>query len=90
MAISAVVTGTIFAQDDDTNPTAWLGVRVSETDEGVVISRVKSGSPAEAAGLLADDVIVSVDGEAIDSADALSAGGPGSRAGRCDRGGGHA
>jgi PDZ domain-containing secreted protein len=38
-----------------------------------VIGRVVSGSPAETAGLLADDVIVSVDGDAIDSAEALSA-----------------
>ncbi len=43
------------------------------TDHGVVINGVESGSPAERAGLKRGDVILSVDGKAIRSADELVA-----------------
>jgi Do/DeqQ family serine protease len=36
--------------------------------EGVLVSQVMDGSPAEAGGIRTDDVIVSVDGKAVDSA----------------------
>jgi S1-C subfamily serine protease len=42
------------------------------TSTGAVVSSVVSGSPAEAAGLKAGDVITSIDGHAVDSPDALS------------------
>lgn len=73
LAVSAVNTGTIFAQDDATtqDQEAWLGIHLSDTDDGVVIRRVSPNSPAENGGLLAGDVIISVDGEAIESAEAV-------------------
>ena len=41
-----------------------IGVRINETDEGLPqVTSVFPGSPAEAAGLKADDVIVAVDGK---------------------------
>jgi S1-C subfamily serine protease len=73
MALSA---GTILAQGDDdteTTDTAWLGVRLVDSADGVTVRQVVTDSPAEAGGLLVGDVIVSVDGEAVESADALIA-----------------
>jgi serine protease Do len=71
-ALTAAV-NVIFAQDSsDTTTTAWLGVALAESDNQVVIARVQPDSPADTAGLLADDVIVSFNGEAISSASDLS------------------
>lgn len=62
--------GSVFAQD--TEDTAWLGVAIVDQDDQVVIARVQTGSPANAADLLIGDVIVSFDGEAVTSASDLS------------------
>lgn len=43
----------------------YLGVRLQNTDEGVRIVDVAEGSPAEEAGLLADDIIVSINDTAV-------------------------
>lgn len=51
--------------------TAWLGVGVRDTNDGVTIEEVVSGSPAETAKLSVGDVIKSVDGKTVDSASAL-------------------
>lgn len=45
---------------------AWLGVHCREQPDGVRIVRVTRGSPAEAAGLDAGDVITRIDGMPID------------------------
>ena len=50
----------------------FLGVYLELVDNAVVITRVEEGSPAEEAGLLADDVIVSVDGEAVSTVEAVA------------------
>lgn len=50
---------------------AFLGVALADTEEGVTIQEVVSGSPADEAGLLAGDIVTSVNGEALDSAQAL-------------------
>ena len=62
---------------------AWLGVSVGtvtraiasaynlDTDFGAVISEVLNGSPAEQAGLRAEDIVVSVNGTTIFSSDSL-------------------
>jgi S1-C subfamily serine protease len=73
LALSAVLTGTILAQDEDTatGSTAWLGISFVETTEGLVVRRVVTGSPAAAGGLLIGDVLVSVDGAAVESAEGL-------------------
>lgn len=74
MVLSLAVSGTILAQDDgETTGTAWLGISTTETDDGVAVRRVVTGSPAAAGGLLVGDVLVSMDGAAIDSADTLTA-----------------
>jgi S1-C subfamily serine protease len=59
--------------------TAFLGVNVTSTGgangsggSGAGVSGVVSGSPAESAGLAAGDVIVSVDGQPVDSPTALT------------------
>jgi S1-C subfamily serine protease len=43
----------------------YLGVTSTDTDQGVVLQEVVSGSPAEAAGLQAGDTILAVDGTQV-------------------------
>jgi putative serine protease PepD len=54
---------------------AYLGVRLQETpgESGAQVASVSDGSPAAKAGLEAGDVITALDGDTIDSADALTA-----------------
>jgi putative serine protease PepD len=53
---------------------AYLGIRVDDaSSSGAQITSVVSGSPAEKAGLKAGDVITAIDGNAIASADDLTA-----------------
>src|SRR3954465_2159013 len=51
----------------------WLGVSVSEDGTGVPVQRVSPGSPAETAKLQTNDVILSVNGTAVDTAAELRA-----------------
>lgn len=58
-----------------------LGVRLEDTDNGVVVQEVVAGSPAENAGLQVDDVIVKINdtdianaSEAVDAIRALAVG----------------
>ncbi|MEK6788247.1 MAG: PDZ domain-containing protein [Pseudomonadota bacterium] len=44
-----------------TLPRSWIGVRTQASEGGVQLSFVQAGSPAEAAGLSAGDVIVAID-----------------------------
>ena len=68
---AALAVTAIFAQTS-TSARPWLGVRVVETDGGVVVAQVQAGSPAEAASLLVDDVIVAFNGGEITSASDLA------------------
>ncbi|MCG3127042.1 MAG: hypothetical protein CHACPFDD_01899 [Phycisphaerae bacterium] len=78
----------LSSEDDDpqsvqTAPDAYIGVRVAPVpgalaahlgDKGVMVANVVEGSPADEAGLERHDIIVSVDGEAInDGNDLISA-----------------
>lgn len=47
---------------------SWIGVRTQAGDGGVLLSFVQAGSPAEAAGLSAGDVIVALDGLRVNQA----------------------
>lgn len=51
-----------------TEAKAWLGVSVANSDDGVVVQTVVSGSPADDAGLRRGDVIQAVDETAIETA----------------------
>lgn len=51
----------------------WLGVQGKRTAEGAVIEAVLENSPAAAAGLQVDDVLVSIDGRALPSMSVLVA-----------------
>jgi len=56
--------------EEDRPKRGWLGVFLSDDEEGVSISGVKDGSPAEKAGLSEGDKIVEVDSKKVeDSAD---------------------
>jgi putative serine protease PepD len=50
---------------------AFLGVTMSETDDGVRVEDVREGSPAEEAGLEVGDVITSAGGEAVETPEDL-------------------
>lgn len=50
----------------------FLGVRLADADSGVTILVVLAGSPAEVAGLAEGDVITEVNGDAVDSAQAVA------------------
>jgi S1-C subfamily serine protease len=49
----------------------WLGIVIEVEGPDLVVSRVMRGSPAERADLRASDVILAVDGEAVESRAAL-------------------
>ena len=51
---------------------AFLGVGLQDSTNGAVVTDVASGTPAEQAGLSAGDVITSLGGKTVDSAEALS------------------
>jgi TonB-dependent SusC/RagA subfamily outer membrane receptor len=50
---------------------AFLGVATEKSETGALVKEVVSGSPAEKAGLLAEDRIVSVDGQKVDGPELL-------------------
>ena len=52
---------------------AYLGVRLAETDDGVRLSDVIDGEPAEAAGLQNGDLVLEAGGEAVESAGEIQA-----------------
>jgi len=49
------------------HPGAWLGALYGDASQGVTVLYVKQGSPAEKAGLKKDDVLMTVDGQALRS-----------------------
>jgi len=51
---------------DTTDPAATLGWRLRKQGDDVTVSNVLPGAPALAAGIMRDDVVVSIDGEAIE------------------------
>jgi putative serine protease PepD len=53
---------------------AYLGVGIASASDGVRLTEVRSGTPAEKAGLQVGDVVTAVDGKAVTSAAALSSG----------------
>lgn len=53
------------------NAVGFLGVQVEDTDDGLVVESVVAGSPAAEGGLLAGDVLTSIDGEPIEEARVL-------------------
>ncbi len=44
---------------------AWLGVQLTDGDEGIALARVVRGSPADEAGLEERDIVVSMNGEEV-------------------------
>lgn len=70
-AASAPAERTTQTQSEPDSAKPWLGVLVSDTENGAKIEDVVADSPAEDAGLTIGDVITAVDETAIDSAAAL-------------------
>jgi putative serine protease PepD len=52
---------------------AYLGITIGTSSSGAQVSAVKGNSPAAAAGVKAGDVITAIDGDAVPSADDLTA-----------------
>lgn len=48
---------------------AYLGVSLNDASDGAQVASVRSGSPADEAGLEAGDVITAIDGETVSTAD---------------------
>ena len=48
-------------------PTAFVGLQLADTPEGLVVRGVVPGSPAEAAGLVAGDILTSAEGASLTS-----------------------
>ena len=54
------------SDDQDHPKRGWLGVFLSEDEDGVTITGVKDGSPADKAGLKEGDKIIEIDGKKVD------------------------
>jgi len=66
--VLAAVLGAGAAAEEETPPGAWLGVRLSgpaAPEQGVAVSRVFAGSPADRAGLRGRDVVLTFGGEPV-------------------------
>ncbi len=68
--ILLVVAGAVAAQ---TSSGGFIGIRLQNGDDGVVILEVLAGSPAAEAGLQVDDVITAVNGDAVTRATEVAA-----------------
>ncbi len=72
VAAAVVLSGNAFAQRADVlelrGPGSQIGVTVRDGGEGVAITGVRAGTPAERAGFKAGDVVSSFDGEEVRSA----------------------
>jgi putative serine protease PepD len=51
---------------------AYMGVEIADTNNGIGVVTVTAGSPAAKAGIVAGDLIISVDGQATPTSDSLS------------------
>lgn len=87
LALALAIPSLAFAGDDDDfteNKSGYLGVRLQriegglaealdlKEDGGVLIGQVIDGSPADAAGVEAGDIVLKVDGQAVGTPDALA------------------
>jgi putative serine protease PepD len=72
-AIPSATVKTVVAQlaAGKTIEHAYLGVALSAASSGARVAEVRSGTPADRAGLKVGDVITGVDGDAVRSTDAL-------------------
>jgi putative serine protease PepD len=52
---------------------AYMGVRLTDTEDGVTIAGVESGSPADKAGLQEGDVVTKIGGDKVDDVASLTA-----------------
>jgi len=66
-AASEVVPGSSSRQQDEDR--AWLGVGISDSQNGVTITSVEPASPADAAQLYIGDIITAIDATPVDSAE---------------------
>lgn len=82
--ITAVAVSAAFAKPKDHRSGAWLGVQMQSVDDeiadgfklpvksGAIINEVLEDSPADEAGLKDDDIVISIDGTKIETADDLT------------------
>ena len=71
LILVVVIAGAVAAQ----NSGGFVGIRLQDGDDGVVIREVLEGSPAADAGLQVDDVITAVNGDAVTQAADVAAAG---------------
>lgn len=53
------------------NPRAWVGLQAAETEAGLRVLRVNEDSPADVAGVEPGDTIVAIDGQGVQTLEAL-------------------
>lgn len=61
-----------FASAQNEQGKGWLGVLITDSDDGPTVIDVQPDSPAAVAGIEADDIIASVNGESVADVAALS------------------
>ena len=70
LVLALSMTGIAAAQDEAT-ARPWIGIAIGDSDAGIVISQISPDSPAAESDLAVDDVIVSLNGDDVASAEAL-------------------
>lgn len=69
LLLALSVSGFVSAQEDNGKP--WIGIVITDSEDGVQVRQVAPDSPAEAAGIEAADIITSLNGEAVETVDDL-------------------
>ena len=69
LVLSSVGLAMTQAQEDEA--TAWLGVGVNDSDDGVLVAQVGDDSPAAEAEIMTGDIITAVDDTSVTTAEEL-------------------
>ena len=70
LILALSLTGIAAAQDEAT-ARPWIGVSISDSDEGIVVLDIAPDSPAASSDLAVDDVIVTLNGDDVTSSSEL-------------------
>ncbi len=57
----------IQTEEEESQPRGWLGVSIQDSEDGVQVVDVRAEGPAARAGIQGGDVVVSIDGAAVEA-----------------------